>query len=53
MVVEVIPAGRRLELVPLEISHAEEMVGVLGDPALHRFTGGAPERVTGRPRATG
>ncbi|MFD8012312.1 GNAT family N-acetyltransferase [Streptomyces sp. NPDC058955] len=43
VVVEVIPAGERLELVPLEVSHAEEMVGVLGDPALHRFIGGAPE----------
>ncbi|MFE6227077.1 MULTISPECIES: GNAT family N-acetyltransferase [unclassified Streptomyces] len=43
VVVEVIPAGERLELVPLEVGHAEEMVGVLGDPALHRFIGGAPE----------
>ncbi|MFF9339093.1 MULTISPECIES: GNAT family N-acetyltransferase [unclassified Streptomyces] len=33
----------RLELVPLEVGHAEEMAGVLGDPALHRFIGGAPE----------
>ncbi|MFJ8131395.1 GNAT family N-acetyltransferase [Streptomyces hydrogenans] len=33
----------RLELVPLEVSHAEEMAGVLGDPALHAFIGGAPE----------
>ncbi|MER8041039.1 GNAT family N-acetyltransferase [Streptomyces hydrogenans] len=33
----------RLELVPLEVSHAEEMAGVLGDPALHAFIGGVPE----------
>ncbi|MFI8367356.1 GNAT family N-acetyltransferase [Streptomyces sp. NPDC085466] len=39
----VIPAGERLELVPLEVSHAEEMAEVLGDPALHRFIGGEPE----------
>ncbi|WP_051804391.1 GNAT family N-acetyltransferase [Streptomyces griseus] len=39
---ETIRTGR-LELVPLEVAHAEEMAGVLGDPALHRFTGGAPE----------
>nr|WP_240981914.1 MULTISPECIES: GNAT family N-acetyltransferase [unclassified Streptomyces] len=32
-----------MELVPLEVGHAEEMAGVLGDPALHRFIGGAPE----------
>ncbi|MFB7940155.1 GNAT family N-acetyltransferase [Streptomyces sp. NPDC056049] len=42
VVVEVIEAGR-LELVPLEVSHAEEMAGVLGDPALHAFIGGEPE----------
>lgn len=41
--VEVIPAGKRLELVPLEVGHAEEMAQVLDDPALHRFIGGAPE----------
>ncbi|GGY42729.1 GNAT family N-acetyltransferase [Streptomyces omiyaensis] len=40
--VEVI-AAERLELVPLEVAHAEEMAGVLGDPALHVFTGGEPE----------
>ncbi|MFF2775071.1 GNAT family N-acetyltransferase [Streptomyces sp. NPDC058052] len=33
----------RLELVPLEVGHAEEMAGVLGDPALHVFIGGTPE----------
>ncbi|WP_063833507.1 GNAT family N-acetyltransferase [Streptomyces sp. NRRL F-5727] len=43
MVAEVIPAGERLELVPLDVGHAEEMAGVLNDPALHRFVGGAPE----------
>ncbi|MEV6204976.1 GNAT family N-acetyltransferase [Streptomyces sp. NPDC051771] len=43
VVVEVIPAGERLELVPLEVGHAEEMADVLGDPALHAFIGGEPE----------
>ncbi|MFH9738967.1 GNAT family N-acetyltransferase [Streptomyces roseolus] len=43
VVVEVIPAGERLELVPLEVGHAEEMAAVLNDPALHAFIGGAPE----------
>ncbi|MFE1343938.1 GNAT family N-acetyltransferase [Streptomyces sp. NPDC058757] len=33
----------RLELVPLEVGHAEEMAAVLNDPALHAFTGGEPE----------
>ncbi|MFF1509131.1 GNAT family N-acetyltransferase [Streptomyces sp. NPDC058326] len=32
----------RLDLVPLAVAHAEEMAGVLADPALHTFTGGAP-----------
>lgn len=32
----------RLELVPLAEAHAEEMAGVLADPALHAFTGGSP-----------
>ncbi|MET9700466.1 GNAT family N-acetyltransferase [Streptomyces sp. NPDC006529] len=36
-----IPAAR-LELVPLAVAHAEEMAGVLADPALHRFIGGVP-----------
>lgn len=40
----VIPAAR-VELVPLAVGHAEEMAGVLGDPALYRFTGGEPEDV--------
>ncbi|MFC4010156.1 GNAT family N-acetyltransferase [Nonomuraea purpurea] len=29
-------------LVPLRVEHAAEMAGVLSDPALHTFTGGAP-----------
>ncbi|MER5741535.1 GNAT family N-acetyltransferase, partial [Streptomyces sp. NPDC002262] len=33
----------RLELVPLEVGHAEEMAAVLNDPALHAFIGGEPE----------
>jgi RimJ/RimL family protein N-acetyltransferase len=32
----------RLELVPLAVSDAEEMVAVLGDERLHTFTGGRP-----------
>ncbi|MFH9726750.1 GNAT family N-acetyltransferase [Streptomyces sp. NPDC017254] len=36
-----VPAGR-LELVPLAVAHADEMAGVLADPALHAFIGGAP-----------
>lgn len=32
----------RLTLLPLEAAHAEEMAGVLGDPELHTFIGGAP-----------
>ncbi|MFE2168438.1 GNAT family N-acetyltransferase [Streptomyces sp. NPDC059447] len=32
----------RLDLVPLHPSHAEEMAGVLSDPALHSFIGGEP-----------
>lgn len=34
---------RRLDLLPLRVEHAEEMAAVLSDPALHTFTGGAPE----------
>jgi RimJ/RimL family protein N-acetyltransferase len=38
------PLGtRRLELLPLQVEHAEEMATVLADPALHTFTGGAPD----------
>ncbi|MFD3530064.1 GNAT family N-acetyltransferase [Streptomyces sp. NPDC058664] len=32
----------RLDLVPLAVAHADEMAGVLADPALHTFIGGAP-----------
>ncbi|MFE9725506.1 GNAT family N-acetyltransferase [Streptomyces sp. NPDC005794] len=33
----------RLDALPLEVAHAEEMAVVLFDPALHAYTGGAPE----------
>lgn len=33
----------RLVLVPLEVEHADEMAGVLADPALHTFIGGSPD----------
>ncbi|MET9630398.1 GNAT family N-acetyltransferase [Lentzea sp. NPDC006480] len=32
----------RLDLLPLRVEHAAEMVSVLSDPALHAFTGGTP-----------
>ncbi|MFJ5141453.1 GNAT family N-acetyltransferase [Streptomyces sp. NPDC088707] len=32
----------RLDLVPLAVAHAGEMAGVLADPVLHTFIGGAP-----------
>ncbi|MEU9036150.1 GNAT family N-acetyltransferase [Streptomyces sp. NPDC048352] len=35
----------RLDLLPLRAEHADEMAGVLSDPGLHAFTGGAPETV--------
>ncbi|MEW2161979.1 GNAT family N-acetyltransferase [Streptomyces sp. NPDC007084] len=35
-------ATARLDLLPLRAEHAEEMAGVLSDPALHAFTGGEP-----------
>jgi len=35
-------ATPRLDLLPLRVEHAEEMAGVLGDPVLHEFIGGAP-----------
>ncbi|MFJ8825659.1 GNAT family N-acetyltransferase [Streptomyces sp. NPDC102467] len=38
---QVIATGR-LDLLPLEVAHAPEMAGVLSDPALHTFIGGAP-----------
>ncbi|MGC4949109.1 GNAT family N-acetyltransferase [Streptomyces sp. DT224] len=36
-------ATPRLEALPLRVEYAEEMAAVLADPALHTFTGGAPE----------
>ncbi|TGA96000.1 GNAT family N-acetyltransferase [Streptomyces sp. MZ04] len=33
----------RLVLVPLTVEHADEMAGVLSDPVLHTFIGGAPD----------
>ncbi|MFJ1703479.1 GNAT family N-acetyltransferase [Kitasatospora sp. NPDC088346] len=38
---DAVPA-ERLDLVPLQEDHAEEMAAVLADPALHTYTGGAP-----------
>ncbi|MEE1801464.1 GNAT family N-acetyltransferase [Streptomyces sp. NPDC101062] len=41
----------RLTLLPLRVEHAEEMAGVLSDPALHTFIGGRPsteEELRGR-----
>ncbi|MFF3620649.1 GNAT family N-acetyltransferase [Streptomyces sp. NPDC002467] len=38
----VVLTAERLDLVPLRPSHAEEMAGVLSDPALHSFIGGEP-----------
>jgi len=35
----------RLDALPLDVAHAEEMAAVLFDPALHVYTGGAPEDV--------
>ncbi|MFI7399112.1 GNAT family N-acetyltransferase [Streptomyces sp. NPDC049541] len=32
----------RLDLLPLRVSHADEMATVLADPALHTFIGGSP-----------
>jgi RimJ/RimL family protein N-acetyltransferase len=32
----------RLDLLPLRAEHADEMAGVLADPALYAFTGGDP-----------
>ena len=37
----------RLDLLPLQVEHAAEMAAVLGDPALHTFTGGTPETPEG------
>ncbi|WP_413093824.1 GNAT family N-acetyltransferase [Streptomyces nitrosporeus] len=36
-------ATRRLDAVPLDPAHADEMAGVLAGPALYAYTGGAPE----------
>ncbi|HEX4224347.1 MAG TPA: GNAT family N-acetyltransferase [Pseudonocardiaceae bacterium] len=33
----------RLSLLPLGVEHADELAGVLDDPALHAFIGGRPE----------
>lgn len=33
----------RLRLLPLRVDHAQEMAGVLDDPALHTFIGGSPD----------
>jgi RimJ/RimL family protein N-acetyltransferase len=33
----------RLVLSPLRVADADELVGVLGDPALHEFIGGRPD----------
>ncbi|MFF2328353.1 MULTISPECIES: GNAT family N-acetyltransferase [unclassified Streptomyces] len=38
-------ATARLDALPLRIAHADEMAAVLDDPALHTYTGGAPETV--------
>jgi RimJ/RimL family protein N-acetyltransferase len=54
----------RLELTPLTVADADEMVDVLGDPSLYRFTGGEPPtleqlvrrytaQVAGAPAGTG
>ncbi|MGQ4487098.1 GNAT family N-acetyltransferase [Streptomyces sp. SAS_281] len=36
-------ATPRLTALPLRVEYADEMAAVLADPALHTFTGGAPE----------
>jgi RimJ/RimL family protein N-acetyltransferase len=38
--------SERLTLMPMRSEHAAALAVVLGDPALHRFTGGEPEDVT-------
>lgn len=43
---------RRLDLLPLREAHAEEMAGVLADPALYTHIGGVPPTAATRlPRA--
>lgn len=36
-------ATARLDALPLRVGYADEMAAVLDDPALHAYTGGAPE----------
>ncbi|MFE3900346.1 GNAT family N-acetyltransferase [Streptomyces sp. NPDC059153] len=36
-------ATARLDALPLRVAYADEMAAVLDDPALHTYTGGAPE----------
>ncbi|WP_406453278.1 GNAT family N-acetyltransferase [Streptomyces sp. NBC_00876] len=36
-------ATPRLDALPLRVAYADEMSAVLADPALHTYTGGAPE----------
>ncbi|MFD5066663.1 GNAT family N-acetyltransferase [Streptomyces sp. NPDC058369] len=36
-------ATPRLDALPLRVEYADEMAAVLSDPALHTFTGGAPQ----------
>ena len=38
-------AGEQVHLEPLTVDHAEELAGVLADPALYRFVGGEPPDV--------
>jgi RimJ/RimL family protein N-acetyltransferase len=38
-------ATARLDLLPIDTEHAEEMAAVLSDPALYAFIGGAPPAV--------
>ncbi|MFI9247996.1 GNAT family N-acetyltransferase [Streptomyces sp. NPDC053086] len=33
----------RLDLLPLQVEHADEMAAVLSDPGLHTFIGGTPD----------
>lgn len=39
--------GPELSLEPLTVAHAEEMAGVLSDPALYQYIGGSPPGVEG------
>ncbi|MYQ83795.1 MULTISPECIES: GNAT family N-acetyltransferase [unclassified Streptomyces] len=40
-------ATARLDVLPLRVAYADEMAAVLDDPALHTYTGGAPETADG------